>query len=122
MNQINSLIPHHNSNNTFQEKTLSSSTIHQERLKYVYIYTILMLIVLYLVFQRAAAFFYVCLKASRRIHNKLFNGIIHAKMYFFQTNPSGRIINRFSQDIVDMDFFLPIALYDAVLVSYSLRI
>lgn len=84
-----------------------------------------MLIVLYLVFQRALALFYFCLKASRRIHDKLFNGIIRAKMFFFQTNASGRIINRFSKDITDIDFVLPIVLYDSILVrgidGFSLR-
>lgn len=92
----------------------NTQSIRQE---YVCIYTGLMLLVLYLVFQRALAFFCMCLKASRRIHDKLFCGIIRAKMYFFSTNSSGRIINRFSKDIFDIDQVLPIAMYDSVLVS-----
>lgn len=92
----------------------NTQSIRQE---YVCIYTGLMLLVLYLVFQRALAFFCMCLKASRRIHDKLFCGIIRAKMYFFSTNSSGRIINRFSKDILDIDQVLPIAMYDSVLVS-----
>lgn len=91
--------------------------VMQERLRYVYIYSTLMLIVLYLVFQRAFAFFCMCLKASRRIHNNLFHGIIRATMYFFNTNSSGRIINRFSKDIIDIDTALPIAMYDSISVS-----
>lgn len=73
--------------------------------------------VLYLVFQRAMALFCFCLKASRRIHEKLFNGVTRAKMYFFNTNSSGRIINRFSKDINDIDYYLPSVLYDSILVS-----
>lgn len=92
------------------------SEIEPERLKYVYIYTGLIAIVLYLVFQRALALFYFCLKAARRIHEKLFNGITHAQMYFFNTNSSGRIINRFSKDINDIDYYLPTVLYDSILV------
>lgn len=91
--------------------------IEPERLKYVYIYTVLILIVLYLVFQRALALFYFCLKASRRIHEKLFEGVTRAQMYFFNTNSSGRIINRFSKDINDIDYYLPNVLYDSILVS-----
>lgn len=87
------------------------------RHEYVCIYTGLMLLVLYLVFQRALAFFCMCLKASRRIHDKLFYGIIRARMYFFSTNSSGRIINRFSKDIFDIDQTLPIAMYDSLLVG-----
>lgn len=97
-------------------RTLNQNKIQQNRMKYVYFYAILMSIVLYLVFQRALTLFYFCLKASRRIHDQLFNGIIRAKMYFFNMNSSGRIINRFSKDIHDIDFLLPIVLYDTLLV------
>lgn len=90
--------------------------IAPERLKYVYTYTALIVIVLYLVFQRALALFYFCLKASRRIHEKLFEGVTRAQMYFFNTNSSGRIINRFSKDINDIDYYLPNVLYDSILV------
>lgn len=93
-----------------------ASDVDPERLQYLYIYTILIVIVLYLVFQRALALFYFCLKASRRIHEKLFNGVTHAKMYFFNNNSSGRIINRFSKDINDIDYYLPTILYDSILV------
>lgn len=68
-------------------------------------------------FQRALALFYFCLKASRRIHEKLFQGITRAQMYFFNTNSSGRIINRFSKDMNDIDYYLPTVLYDSILVS-----
>lgn len=63
------------------------------------------------------ALFCFCLKASRRIHEKLFIGVTRAKMYFFNTNSSGRIINRFSKDINDIDYYLPSVLYDSILVS-----
>lgn len=94
--------------------------IAPERLNYVYIYTALIAVVLYLVFQRALALFYFCLKASRRIHEKLFHGITRAQMYFFNTNSSGRIINRFSKDMNDIDYYLPTVLYDSMLVSVFL--
>lgn len=103
-------------------RTLNQNKIQQNRMNYVYFYAILMAIVLYLVFQRALTLFYFCLKASRRIHDKLFNGIIRAKMYFFNANSSGRIINRFSKDIHDIDFLLPIVLYDTLLVMYFFQI
>lgn len=103
--------------NASERATGPINNIMNERLRYVYVYSILMLIVLYLVFQRAFSFFSMCLKASRRIHNSLFNGIIHAKMHFFNTNTSGRIINRFSKDIIDIDTSLPITMYDSIAVS-----
>lgn len=91
--------------------------IWEERRKYIYYYSFSMLIVLYLVFQRSFAFFHMCLKASRNLHDKLFRGITRATMYFFNTNPSGRILNRFSKDIGSIDTTLPVALMDCLLVS-----
>lgn len=97
------------------------SEVDPERLQYLYIYTILIVVVLYLVFQRALALFCFCLKASRRIHEKLFHGVTCAKMYFFNNNSSGRIINRFSKDINDIDYYLPTVLYDSILVRFKLH-
>lgn len=96
--------------------------IAPERLKYVYIYTGLIVIVLYLVFQRALALFYFCLKAARRMHEKLFDGVTRTQMYFFNTNSSGRIINRFSKDTNDIDYYLPTVLYDAILVCIEIEL
>lgn len=48
---------------------------------------------------RALGFYVVCIRASENIYNSMFNGIISTKMRFFDTNPSGRILNRFSKDI-----------------------
>lgn len=106
--------------NATERATGPIDNVDKERSKYVLVYTSLMLFVLYLVFQRAFAFFCICLRASRQIHNKLFYGVIRARMYFFSTNSSGRIINRFSKDIIDIDTALPIAMYDSVLVRISL--
>ncbi len=91
--------------------------IWKERHEYIKYYSLSMLIVLYLVFQRSFAFFQMCLKASRNLHDKLFRGITRATMYFYNTNPSGRILNRFSKDIGSIDTTLPVALMDCLLVS-----
>lgn len=96
---------------------VESLETQEERHKYIYCYSFSMLIVLYLVFQRSFAFFQMCLKASRNLHDKLFRGITRATMYFFNTNPSGRILNRFSKDIGSIDTTLPVALMDCLLVS-----
>lgn len=87
-----------------------------DRSSYIFIYSILIVIVLYLVFQRALALYLFCLTASRRIHEKLLNSVIQAKMYFFNTNSSGRIVNRFSKDLYDVDYYLALVLYDLTLV------
>nr|XP_043620654.1 ABC transporter C family member 2-like [Erigeron canadensis] len=41
--------------------------------------------------------------AARKLHNAMLNSILRAPMVFFHTNPLGRIINRFSKDLGDID-------------------
>ncbi|KAH8324273.1 hypothetical protein KR074_002950, partial [Drosophila pseudoananassae] len=47
--------------------------------------------------------------ASVRMHNSMYRGISRASMYFFNTNPSGQILNRFSKDLVQIGEVLPCA-------------
>ena len=60
---------------------------------------------------RGFNFYYVVLQASRRLHNKMLKRLVHTPVHFFDTNPSGRILNRFSKDIGFMDEQLPFAFY-----------
>ncbi|XP_031130031.1 ABC transporter C family member 12-like [Ipomoea triloba] len=43
------------------------------------------------------------LNAARRLHDSMLHSILRAPMVFFHTNPIGRIINRFSKDLGDID-------------------
>lgn len=43
------------------------------------------------------------LSAAKRLHDSMLHSILKAPMIFFQTNPTGRIINRFSKDLGDVD-------------------
>lgn len=97
-------------------------TNKSDRNKFIYVYASLIGVVLYLVFQRALTLYLFCLRASRRIHEKLLESVIRAKMYFFNTNSSGRIINRFSKDLYDVDFYLATVFYDLILVSTSVTL
>ena len=65
---------------------------------------------------RAYLFFVVVLKASERLHNKMTNTILKAPVFFFDTNPVGRILNRFSKDIGCTDELLPMTFFLAVQV------
>ena len=64
------------------------------------------------VFLRGINFYYIVLQAGRRLHNRMLSSVVHTQMYFFDTNPSGRILNRFSKDIGFLDEQLPIIFYD----------
>lgn len=85
------------------------------REQYLMIYTGAMAIMLCLSLNRSFSFFYLCVRASISLHDRLFRGITRATMYFFNTNPSGRILNRFSRDIGCIDVFLPCAMMDCIL-------
>ncbi|KAL5715506.1 Canalicular multispecific organic anion transporter 1 [Ranunculus cassubicifolius] len=43
------------------------------------------------------------LYAARRLHDAMLHSILRAPMVFFQTNPIGRLINRFAKDLGDID-------------------
>jgi len=52
-------------------------------------------------------FFYACVSASRHLHKYAVGGLIRSKLEFFETNPTGRIMNRFSKDLILVDDNLP---------------
>ena len=56
---------------------------------------------------RAFGFYSVSLRSSERLHDKMVVAVLHAPVFFFDSNPVGRILNRFSRDIGCMDEVLP---------------
>ncbi|XP_062137138.1 probable multidrug resistance-associated protein lethal(2)03659 [Drosophila sulfurigaster albostrigata] len=77
-------------------------------------YSVLLVCTLALYLLRTFGFFLLCLRISLRLHNLLFAGIIRARMFFFNTNASGRVLNRFSSDIENVDVALPQAMMDSL--------
>ncbi|TRY91587.1 hypothetical protein DNTS_021753, partial [Danionella cerebrum] len=45
--------------------------------------------------------------ASRALHSRLLSNILRVPMVFFDTTPSGRIVNRFAKDIFTVDEMIP---------------
>lgn len=56
----------------------------------------------------------MCINASQKLHDNMFKSIVSTTMRFFDLNPSGRILNRFSKDMGSTDEYLPKAILDAV--------
>ena len=52
-------------------------------------------------------FVVVTLKASSNLHDHVFSQVSKATMAFFDTTPIGRILNRFSKDLDEIDLQLP---------------
>ncbi len=106
-----------NSTNTTQSDEVISD-VNEYRMNYITTYAILMAVATVVYVQRTFAFFLMCLRASIKLHDKLFRGVTRATMYFYNNNPSGRILNRFSRDINNIDTLLPPSLIDCLSVSF----
>lgn len=63
---------------------------------------------------RSLLVFYVLVNASQTLHNRMFESILKAPVLFFDRNPIGRILNRFSKDIGHMDDLLPLTFLDFI--------
>ena len=61
---------------------------------------------------RSILFYIIATRISRNLHNRMFKSLMQAPMHFFDTNPLGRILNRFSKDIGAADDRLPNFLLD----------
>ncbi|XP_040290615.1 canalicular multispecific organic anion transporter 1-like [Bufo bufo] len=48
-------------------------------------------------------------RASRLLHSQILRNILHVPMQFFDTTPTGRIVNRFAKDIFTVDETIPMS-------------
>lgn len=83
----------------------------------LYIYFFLILAVITVTLSRGFIFFAVCMRSSKKLHDKSFMRLLHSPMRFFDLNPAGRILNRFSKDMGAVDELLPKAIIDAAQVE-----
>lgn len=80
----------------------------------IYIYSGLIIGTIVVSIIRSFAFFKVAMTASKTLHSKMFAALLEAPMRFFDTNPSGRVLNRFSKDTGTIDEVLPRILLEAI--------
>ncbi|XP_058839985.1 ATP-binding cassette sub-family C member 4-like [Topomyia yanbarensis] len=92
--------------------TEATGNHNDERWEYIHTYAILLGLFVYLIVQRTFSFYHACLRISMKFHDRMFRGLTRATMRFFNTNPSGRILNRFSKDIGSIDTSLPLSLFE----------
>ncbi|XP_069495246.1 ATP-binding cassette sub-family C member 4 isoform X2 [Ambystoma mexicanum] len=63
---------------------------------------------------RSLLVFHVLVGAAQNFHNQMFQSILRAPVLFFDRNPIGRILNRFSKDIGHLDDLLPFTFLDVI--------
>uniref|UniRef100_A0A8C1RBP7 Cystic fibrosis transmembrane conductance regulator n=1 Tax=Cyprinus carpio TaxID=7962 RepID=A0A8C1RBP7_CYPCA len=67
-------------------------------------------------FMRGLIMFNVLVNSTETLHNRMFNSILRTPVHFFDVNPIGRILNRFSKDIGQLDSLLPWTFVDFIQV------
>ncbi|XP_039312865.1 probable multidrug resistance-associated protein lethal(2)03659 isoform X2 [Solenopsis invicta] len=82
-------------------------------INYLYIYTGIVFAIFIIGITRSLVFYKTCMMCSQRLHDMMFSALIRTEMRFFDTNPSGRILNRFSKDMGAVDELLPKAILDS---------
>ncbi|KAM8977449.1 ATP-binding cassette sub-family C member 5-like [Pelodytes ibericus] len=111
------------SNTTFPSNSMRDNPHLQF---YILIYTLSMVAVLLLRFIRGYVFVKSTLKASTRLHDLLFNKVLSSPVRLFDTTPLGRILNRFTKDMDEVDTRLPIQMeqliQNLILVLFCLGI
>ncbi|CAF1087250.1 unnamed protein product [Adineta steineri] len=86
----------------------------QYQLMNVYIYLGLSLITAIIALIRVHYFFNLILNGSNQLHNTMLTGLLYTSIQFYESNPSGRILNRVSKDQKVIDEQLGIILFDAI--------
>ncbi|XP_046746122.1 probable multidrug resistance-associated protein lethal(2)03659 isoform X4 [Diprion similis] len=99
------------SSNLLQETRETQFLLSTET--YMYIYTGILVALFVTAIARSMLFYKLCMWSSQSLHDRMFGSLIRTSMRFFDTNPSGRILNRFSKDMGAIDELLPKALLDA---------
>ncbi|ALC45339.1 CG11897 [Drosophila busckii] len=92
--------------------TLEADFGHRQKLMLYYVVILAATSIIYAM--RSFGFVAMCLRISLHLHDRFLKGIMSTSMFFFNTNSSGRILNRCAKDIRSLDSELPKILYDSV--------
>ncbi|RZB40188.1 ABC tran and/or MMR HSR1 domain containing protein, partial [Asbolus verrucosus] len=103
------------------DSKLNETTIEEDRISSffnadncIYVYSSIICFLIIITVTRSLSFFKICMRASKNLHNNMFSNIVYTSMRFFNTNPSGRILNRFSKDMGSIDETLPMSITDTI--------
>ena len=81
---------------------------------WIWVYSIFVGSILLVSIVRAQVFFRSSLRASSSLHKAAIQSLVRAPLSFFHTNPSGRVLNRFSKDLGVIDEQLPTVSFDSL--------
>ncbi|XP_055997063.1 ATP-binding cassette sub-family C member 8-like isoform X2 [Ostrea edulis] len=99
-----------NLSNVGSANETSNVTLKFDNDIYMHKYLLLNIVGLLGAFIANLVLYLTTLRASKNLHFRLLDTILHVPIRFFDTNPSGRIMNRFSADVAGIDQRLPFIL------------
>lgn len=100
--------------NFWLTKLSSKSTKHENSTMDAYVFLGLTIGTLLIGLIRAGFLIYVLLCGSNYFHNRMLTGLLYTSLRFFESNPSGRILNRASKDQKVLDDFLPLTFVETI--------
>nr|UOU03343.1 ATP-binding cassette subfamily C4-4-2 [Brachionus rubens] len=106
------------SNSTINGDPSNETTlkIFSDRKRYYIIYSILIVCAIIIGKLRVALFYTLSARTAISLHKEMFEKVLKTNIRFFDTNPIGRIINRFSKDIGFVDDLIPSTVGDFMIV------
>ncbi|CAG9860113.1 unnamed protein product [Phyllotreta striolata] len=110
-----------NTTDNFTYTNISSTLdlARNERHETFKLYTIMIVASALLDLIKTYALFDFCRRASINLHKTIIKRIINAVMTFFDKNYIGNVLNRFSQDLINVDERLPICINECYRVVFS---
>ncbi|KNC46969.1 ATP-binding cassette [Thecamonas trahens ATCC 50062] len=94
-----------------------ASASDQRAPSWLYVYALVAIAAMVLSFSRAQISWAAMLTAAAKLHSDMLDAVMRSPMAFFDANPVGRILNRFSDDQGAVDSVLPWTLFDFIQVS-----
>jgi ATP-binding cassette subfamily C (CFTR/MRP) protein 4 len=104
----------HDATNKWLSLWSSKSEEEQQENAYPYVYLGLVIGTWIISIIRADYFFHLILRGASVFHNNMFKGVLYSSLRFYESNPVGRILNRFSKDQQVLDELLPLTFFDAI--------
>ncbi|XP_055010778.1 ATP-binding cassette sub-family C member 12 [Boleophthalmus pectinirostris] len=108
--------------NGSSETTSNSGNITENPQLHFYqmIYGLIVVVILGLVLLKCFVYTGITINAACKYHDKMFRNVLSCPMSFFDTTPTGRILNRFTKDQEEVDSMLP--QHIDLLVQYCLLV
>jgi len=75
---------------------------------YPIVFSVLVAVFIVLTMIRSIVIFHLILSSATNLHNEMTRKVLRANILFFDSNPIGRIVTRFSKDLIVFDLVVPI--------------